>query len=72
MVAFQTEDRFFFLRSLPAWCSCPKNFRLPPKNSVLATCLNVMATFFENDVIFAMKSLAVQILYITLLFETES
>ena len=48
------------------------NFRLPPKKFVLATCLNVTATFFLNDIIFAMKSHAVQILCLTLFLKIES
>ena len=72
MVAFCTEDLFFFEIAPSVKPMSPKIFACPPQNSVLATCQKVMAIFFKNDVIFAMKSQRVQILYITLLFETES
>ena len=74
MVAFRTEDllSFSFFEIAPSVKSSPlQNFACPPKNSVLASCLNVTATFFLNDVIFAMKSQAVQTLYLTLFFETK-
>ena len=84
MVALQTEDLFFLrlpqsLQKMVAFCTedfffeiAPRVKPMSPQNSVLATCQNIMATIFKNDIIFAMKSQGVQILYITLLFETES
>ena len=86
MVALQTEDLFFeittklaenvgfpykklfFFEIAPSVKSLPlQNFACPPQNYVLAMC-----HIFLNDVIFAKKSQAVQILYISLFFETES
>ena len=64
---------FFFFLDLPQHeAIAAPNFHLPPKIFVMATCLNVMAIFFLNDVIFAMGSQAVQILYATLFLETKS
>ena len=63
MVAFRLRI-FFFLRlphSPPKFCLPPKKFRsgyVPERHGHI----------FLNDVIFAMKSQAVQSLYITLLF----
>ena len=74
MVVFRTEDLlfFFFFEIAPSVKPLPLQNFACPQTIRSGYVPERTATFFLNDVIFAMKSHAVKILYVTSFLEPES